>query len=100
MRFIITNDGGSNVLSSALFATDTVYTTIGMSYKVDNSCNMDESTGAACALVFDVVVAESYANASGTAACGTDVSFGGGECDPNTEAQAVYEAINDMRAQT
>lgn len=100
MRFIITNDGGSNVLSSALFATDTVYTTIGMSYKVDSSCNMDESTPTSCSLVFDIVVAESYANASGTTTCGTDVSYGGGECDPNTEAQSVYEAINSMRAQT
>lgn len=102
MRFIITNDGGSNILADALFATDSVYSVIGMAYRQDSGCSMsdDGSAVSSCELVFDVVTAEAYANASGTTTCGTDISFGGDNCDPETEAQGVYEAINEMRAQT
>lgn len=102
MRLIITNDGGSNILADALFATDSVYTVIGMSYRQDNTCSMsDDGTDVtSCELVLDVVTAEAYANASGTTTCGTDISFGGDNCDPDAEAQAVYEAINAMRSQT
>lgn len=49
---------------------------------------------------FSVVVAGSFANASGTATCNTTISYGGGECDPDADGKAVYEQVNVMRAQT
>jgi uncharacterized protein YkwD len=51
-------------------------------------------------MVFDVVVASGYTNNSDVAECQPVVSYGGGECDPDASAQAVYEAINTMRLNT
>lgn len=102
-RLVITNDGTSNYVADALFSVDAdylgTYTTIGMSLATTDGCTMDVSGPTACEVAFDVVVAEAYTNAAGVAECGTTVSYGGGDCDPDADGQAVYEAINEMRAQ-
>lgn len=61
---------------------------------------MDATAGdvTACSMVFDVVVASGYTNNSDVAACTTTVSYGGGDCDPDDAGLALFEAINEMRA--
>lgn len=102
-RLVITNDGSSNYVADALFGVDAVYlgtyTTIGMSIFITDGCTMEVAGPTACEVAFDVVVAEAYTNAADVPECSTTVSYGGGDCDPDAEGQAVYEAINEMRAQ-
>ena len=50
-----------------------------------------------CEIVFDIVIAQRYTNDAWVADCGTQVEYGGGTCDPDAKAAAVFEAINSMR---
>lgn len=101
MRFIITNDGSANKVGDALFSFDVaykgLYNFIGMSYAVQDGCTMSTTGPVPCDVVLDVVVAQGYTNASGVAECSTEISYGGGDCDPDAAGQAVFEAINSMR---
>jgi hypothetical protein len=103
MRFIIANDG-SSVMKDALFGVDATYLNeylyMGASYALTSGCVMDATAGdvTACSMVFDVVVASGYTNNSDVAACTTTVSYGGGDCDPDDAGLALFEAINEMRA--
>lgn len=101
MSLMITNDGTSYI-RDGLFdedAANDVYRYVGMSYAVESGCSMNSSTPTSCDMVFDIVIAEAYTNDSSNAECGTAISFGGGTCDPDSVAQGVYEAINEMRQQ-
>jgi hypothetical protein len=99
MRLIISNDSGS--LQSAFFDVTAdylgVYNNMGASYSVENGCSMNVTTPTACAMVVDIVVTSGYTNASGVATCQPEIEYGGGDCDPDANGQAVYEAINEMR---
>lgn len=100
MRFIISNDGSAKMFD-ALFdsAEEGNYLYLGASYALASGCTMDSTTSpeVSCSMVFDIVVATGYTNNSDVAACDATISYGGGDCDPEDAAIAVFEAINDMR---
>jgi len=105
MRLIISNDTGS--LQQAFFGTSAnykgVYNNMGAAYSSVNGCNMSHTMGGvvtACSMVFDVVVTSGYTNNSGVSECQPVISYGGGDCDPDANGQAVFEAINTMRLNT
>lgn len=100
MRMIIAQDTGH--IADALFDVTAdylgVYNNMGASYGSVNGCSMSTSGPTACSMVFDVVVTSGYTNNSDVAECQPTISYGGGDCDPDANGQAVFEAINAMRA--
>lgn len=90
MRLTISNDGADNKVAAALFDSTSAYAVIGASYAVADGCTMDYTVPTLCDMVFDIVVAHAFADASSVVTCTTEISYGGGLCDPTTEAAAVY----------
>jgi hypothetical protein len=90
MRLIITNDGSTNNLNSALFKPGSTYTTMGAAYGHKIGCRMNAKEGKACEYVMTVVVAEGYTN-NQTVTCQPDAFYGGGTCDPNSWSASVFE---------
>ena len=101
MRFIITNDGDSNEMGWSLFDTTddnlNVFRKIGMSFAFVDDCQV--SSEESCECVFSILLAEDFTNNSDIETCNTDISYGGGSCDPDADGVAIYEAINSMRLQ-